>query len=687
MKYRAEIDGLRAIAVLPVIFFHAGFKAFEGGFVGVDVFFVISGYLITTIILSDLNQGRFSIVNFYERRARRILPVLFFVMLCCLPVAWFCLLPNHLIDFCQSLMAVSTFSSNILFWSESGYFATAAELKPLLHTWSLSVEEQYYVLFPLFLMGLWKLRKKWIFASLIVAAVISFVLAQWGAYHAPKATFFLLPTRGWELAIGALIAFYFLYKKNQAELFKSRIYIKEALGLLGIILIIYSVFAFSKSTPFPSVYALVPTVGTALIVIFSTSETLAGRLLSSKLMVGVGLVSYSAYLWHQPLFAFARHKSLAEPSPLQLTVLSILSIILAFFSWRFVEVPFRNKNAIGRKKVIGFAVFGSMAFFVAGGAGALAEGWPERINEESYRLIVSAREENPNTYKWMGTANSFIDADNSYRSEKRSPQKKRYLYLVGDSHAEALAGQLEKHLENTPYGFMTLSYTGCPPVEGLYRKDLKDDHKCYEYNEDIYKHIEANDSVEYVVLMARWGAYLEGSIYENGEGAIEYGSDAPVDLIVDGIKQNNTTIERKQKVTKAYRNSIEYLLSLGKKVILVYPVPTPGWDVPDYLLKNVFIYDGRFRELDYGIGSIDYQKFKARNLWVHEAFDSIKKSADLYRVYPEKLFCNSYLNGRCVVHNGTEIFYRDDDHLSFAGADLVSKVIVSILSTENNGAL
>ena len=211
MKYRKEIDGLRALAIIPVILFHAGFKVFEGGFIGVDVFFVISGYLITTIILSDIESGKFSISNFYERRARRILPALFFIMLCCLPFAWFVLTPNHLKDFYQSLTAVSVFSSNILFWKESGYFDTATELKPLIHTWSLAVEEQYYILFPLLLVMLWKLRKQLILGSLIAITVISLFLAQWGAYNKPSATFFLLPTRSWELAIGALIAYYFLF--------------------------------------------------------------------------------------------------------------------------------------------------------------------------------------------------------------------------------------------------------------------------------------------------------------------------------------------------------------------------------------------------------------------------------------------------------------------------------------------
>lgn len=217
MKYRPEIDGLRAVAVIPVIFFHAGVSAFNGGFVGVDVFFVISGYLITTIILSEMEQGTFSLINFYERRARRILPALFLVILVSLPFAWLWLIPSDMRDFSQSLVAVSTFSSNILFWRESGYWDAASEMKPLLHTWSLAVEEQYYVLFPLFLMLVWRFRKRWILASFMLVAGISLATAQWGAYHQPSATFYLLLTRGWEPAIGAGIAFYFLYRKQAIQ--------------------------------------------------------------------------------------------------------------------------------------------------------------------------------------------------------------------------------------------------------------------------------------------------------------------------------------------------------------------------------------------------------------------------------------------------------------------------------------
>jgi len=270
MKYRAEIDGLRAVAVVPVMLFHAGFTRFRGGFVGVDVFFVISGYLITTLILSEKEQGTFSLINFYERRARRILPALFLVLLVSLPAAYLYLMPYDMKEFSQSLIAVASFSANMFFWRNGGYWGTANELKPLLHTWSLAVEEQYYVLFPLFLTLMWRFRKRWILSSFLLIAAASLVASQRGAYAHPAANFFLLPTRGWELALGASIAFYFLYQKQGRRTLFSHPSIDEALSVLGLLMIGYAVFGFDDKVPFPSFYALIPTLGAGLIILFSS---------------------------------------------------------------------------------------------------------------------------------------------------------------------------------------------------------------------------------------------------------------------------------------------------------------------------------------------------------------------------------------------------------------------------------
>ena len=375
MNYRREIDGLRALAVIPVILFHAGFGAFGGGFVGVDVFFVISGYLITSIIWQELERDRFSILNFYERRARRILPALFLVIACCLPFAWIVLLPEDLRNFSQSLVAVSFFSSNILFWSESGYFDSAAELKPLLHTWSLAVEEQFYILFPMALILAHRMGKAFVLAGIMIVAGLSLWLAQWGVSVEPTATFYLLPTRGWELLVGSLAALW-LYQRPPK---RSVSWVDQALAGVGLALIVYSICAFDKQTPFPGAYALFPTVGTALLILFANKRTAVGALLGTQALVSVGLISYSAYLWHQPLFAFSRLTQSSEPSSGLLGLLSVLALVLAYLTWRYVETPTRNREKFPAGVLFFSAAVATLFFVALGLVGHFKSGFPSRI--------------------------------------------------------------------------------------------------------------------------------------------------------------------------------------------------------------------------------------------------------------------------------------------------------------------
>lgn len=325
MQYRRDIDGLRAVAVLPVIFFHAGFPLFSGGFVGVDVFFVISGYLITGIILSELAAGKFSIITFYERRARRILPALFFVIAVSMILAWLWLLPGDMRDFSDSVFAVALFFSNVVFWRRTDYFATSSELAPLLHTWSLAVEEQFYLFFPPLLILVWRFSRQHLLAVIIILSTLSLAIAQWGVAHEPGAAFYLLPTRGWELALGSAIAIW-CHKRSVPTLGPA---IDQTLSLLGLTLIAGSVFLYDEHTPSPGLAMLAPTIGTGLILLYAKPATWAARLLSLPPLVTVGLLSYSAYLWHQPLFAFARHRSVPAPDDRLYLALSALSIGLA----------------------------------------------------------------------------------------------------------------------------------------------------------------------------------------------------------------------------------------------------------------------------------------------------------------------------------------------------------------------
>jgi len=360
MIYRKEIDGLRALAVIPVILFHAGFEWISGGYIGVDIFFVISGYLITTILLQEQQQENFSIVNFYERRARRILPALFIVLLVCLPFAWFWLLPHELKDFAKSLIAVVTFVSNILFWLETDYFTADAELIPLLHTWSLAVEEQFYIIFPLFLALFAGKHKRIMVIMVMFTVLLSLGLTEWGWRYFAEGNFYLIPFRAWELMIGVLTAFYLFYKPQPKGL------ICHLGSLLGLVLILLAIFLLDKSIPFPSLYALAPTLGTALIILFANQQTLVNKILSFKGFVMIGLVSYSAYLWHQPLFVFARAYYMEMPAPSIMLVLSFVSILMGYISWRYIEAPFRNKQRFSQKQVFSGSLLGAIFFILIG---------------------------------------------------------------------------------------------------------------------------------------------------------------------------------------------------------------------------------------------------------------------------------------------------------------------------------
>lgn len=353
------------MAVVPVILFHAGFEVFSGGFVGVDVFFVISGYLITSIILSEKEAGVFSLANFWERRARRILPTLFLVMAVSIPAAFVLLDQFELHSFAKSVSAASLFYSNFHFWKDGGYFETAAELKPLLHTWSLAVEEQYYIFFPLFILAVWKFGRKSMVAMLAAIALGSFGLAVWAAENLPDAAFFLLPMRGWELLLGAFVAFHAARNGLPKDLGR----LGGALSFLGLLLIGFAVATFSSATPFPGFHALVPTLGAVSIIVFTTPASLVGKILCSRAMVGIGLVSYSAYMWHQPLLAFMRH--IFDDLSHSLAGLSVVAVFgLSWLSWKYVESPCRNKLRMPRARFFKIVLVAAGVLICIGLAGA-----------------------------------------------------------------------------------------------------------------------------------------------------------------------------------------------------------------------------------------------------------------------------------------------------------------------------
>lgn len=471
MKYRSEIDGLRALAVLPVILAHAGIEIFSGGFVGVDIFFVISGYLITTIIVDELEKGDFTIVKFYERRARRILPALFVVMLTTTVGGYFLLMPDEYKNLGQSLVATSLFSNNILLGITSGYWDLASEFKPLLHTWSLGVEEQYYILTPIVLMLAWKLNRKSIPLLLWMIFATSLLFSIWFVDISPDWAFYILLTRAWELAIGGVAA---IVVRSIPCISKTNL-VSNVLSSIGFAAILLSIFTFSETTPIPSYPLLLPVLGAVLIIIFCQPKTIVYGILSHRWIVFTGLISYSLYLWHQPFFAFLRVYVTERPSEIQFLALVPVIYFISYLTWRYIEAPFRKKNLIDRKTIFVLSILGCMAFVVYGLYLNHNYGSPNRIGDPSFvQQDMDKRIYNEKAF--------------TYKADKFSDEKIVKLLIVGNSFARDF-------VNITTETFDTLNH------EIVYRPDLE---QCiYRHKDNLSTSLYSNADV---IVFASGGA-------------------------------------------------------------------------------------------------------------------------------------------------------------------------------------
>ncbi len=656
MQYRAEIDGLRALAVLPVIFFHAGFEYFKGGYIGVDIFFVISGYLITSIIIKEQELNNFSLLKFYERRARRILPALFFIMFVSSFFAWFWLAPSDLKDFGQSLISVATFSSNFLFWIESGYFDTAVELKPLIHTWSLSVEEQYYLIFPVFMILFWKLGIKKIAFILIIVLILSLCTAQIISSYdftskISTSSFYLLPTRIWELLIGALCA---IYLKNN-RFFQSAI-LNNFLSILGIFLIIFAIIFFNKSTPFPSFYTLIPTLGTMLLIIATTPNTIFYKFLSWSPLVGVGLISYSAYLWHQPILAFARHRTLDGLSDLVLMLLCILSIGLAYLSWAYIEKPFRDKKVTSTKFIACFSTIGIFLFISIGSYFHFTNGAPQRVTFED-SLIESFM---PTDFE-----NCFSIEFNHYADKwgcSLGAKKEKYdLVFFGDSHSLSLKNLISDVAKKNNLSVFYTGSNGCLPFLGVYpdRND-QNQYNCPLLNERVYKFIREN-KIKNLFLSARWSYYTHGEYDKSGVQYIAENSEGPFNLDSSKITFENTL-----------RDTIKQYQNLGIKINIISQPPQ------QYRKAETLYFLSKVRNT--GIKSLSVRKndFSALEETSHKFFAEQGKKINY--IYTADIFCDEQI---CLFGEEDQSYYYDDDHLNDFGANKLQSLLQKNFSNLN----
>lgn len=492
MKYRADVDGLRAVAVLPVLLFHAGVAGFGGGFVGVDVFFVISGYVITLRLLSDLEQGKFSIIDFYERRVRRIFPALFFMIALTTVVAYFLFLPPNFEDYSKSAVATALFGSNVYFWKFSGYFSPSAQLRPLLHTWSLAVEEQYYIFMPIAMyVGYRLFRARWLWLFM-PAIVLSFALSVFATATAPTFNFFMLPTRAWELLIGAMLV---LTPPPQP----ARRGVAEAIGAAGLGLILYAVFTYTEETAFPGLNALAPVLGSAMVIYAGTAHaTLTARALSWKPMVSIGLISYSLYLAHWPIAVFLRYVTLRAPTLPELVAIIAASFVLAYFSWRFIEQPFRRPgNAFPRRRLFAAAAAAMVLVSAVGAAGVMSGGFAWRypdfkeltVFDQSDWKIRKCFMEGDQTFADWGGEDCLLTSG-----------KAENALLWGNSFAAHYAPGIVRNAADIPYNVYHYTAAGCPPVLSYYSYALPN---CEGFNRHALELIKDKD-IKAVIISSRW---------------------------------------------------------------------------------------------------------------------------------------------------------------------------------------
>ena len=645
LTYRPEIDGLRAIAVSAVILYHVHFtifgqQPFKGGFIGVDIFFVISGYLITSIILKELiTTGSFSFKHFYERRIRRILPALLFVMLVFLLFAWMYLLPLSFVDFSQSILYSLGFSSNIYFYY-SGKQYQSELLNPFLHTWSLSVEEQYYILFPIILLITFRYFRRYLIHILIIGFVISLGLADWGSRNYPLISFYFLHTRMWELLAGSILAYFEITKGYRSK--------NKTLNLIlpftGLILIGHSILYFNDNMFHPSFYTLSPIIGVCLIIWFSHKNEIITKILSTKLFIGIGLISYSLYLWHYPIFAFVKITGIVMGSITGKLLLIPILLICSIISYYLIEKPFRNKKHQFKKIFILiislFFILISFNLYIIHN-----DGIKSRLPEFFQNNL---REINVNFY------------------EKDNTQK---VVLIGDSHSGSLEFKLNEEIKIKNLSlirFVTRIYLS--DFNYIDKKTKKIDEGFIDANIKIDNFMEENSNL-IVVFHNFWSLRLLETYFNNepehkGRGEVEYQS------YLEPINIKTSSLNERQKFIKeGLIFQINKIINKGHKLILVYPVPEMIQSPYRHLFKNYILNKNLF-ENSIPIFSEDYEVYKKRNKLIFEILDSIE-STNIYRVYPHELFCNKQIKNRCVANDEKNIFYIDNNHLSIQGSKFV----------------
>jgi peptidoglycan/LPS O-acetylase OafA/YrhL len=648
-KYRPDIDGLRAVAVLLVLLFHVGL-GFPGGFVGVDIFFVISGFLITGLILKEQRAEKFLLSHFWIRRIRRILPASIVVVIATLLAGGLLLTPHDYKDLAESTIYQQLMLSNVYFWQDVGYFKGPAELKPLLHTWSLAVEEQFYLGYPFLLVFLRRWTRAKTLWMLIALALFSFVLSEWGTQNSPSAAFYLLPTRAWELLLGGLICF--APPPTRMSQWQA-----HAMGGLGVAGIVVSSCFYDATTRFPGSAALLPCVGAALLIYVNSKElNWTGKLLAWKPMVFIGLLSYSLYLWHWPILAYCKYSMPGTDLSVTVGVLVLVaSFALAYLSWRFVERPFRQPKEIARVRrslsVIAGAALLTMFFSIVVYS---SSGLPSRFSQQ---VLACIDDETWNGFSLLVGEEEFFEGGLSRVGDTESAGEPSF-FVWGDSHAMMCAEVIDDAGKSAGQPVVVGSTAGTPPVPGLWRGRDPNSRKLRErVNQEILEAV-MRPNITDVVLVARWSAYVEG--YSDSDLSHEK-SDKEWDefLVVD---EASTAVSPEESVAALERGLIKLTKQLqdaGKTVWILKQPPEMHQPIATYLLRSL-----RFG-VPLRIDEVDRDDHFARQGRVNAMIDRLAHQGVNIIDLTDQFFD---AEGHAVPILDGRALYRDDDHLSRTGA-------------------
>ncbi len=681
MNYRADIDGIRAIAVSIVILFHFGVPGFDGGFIGVDVFFVLSGYLISAIIFAKTEKRQFSFGDFYFRRIRRLFPVYMVVIAVTFALAFFLMLPRDFREFGQSLLASTVYISNVLFYLEAGYFDTASHLKPLLHTWSLSVEEQFYVVFPFVAWATAKFSRCALFILFFILTIASFLAAVLYIDKDHSAVFYLYPFRAWEMFLGTLLATHFLPSIRSTVLVNS-------FSALGLVLIFIPNFMYSEHTLFPGFSALAPCVGTALL-LYAGAETGAHiqRLLSTAVPVFLGKISYSLYLWHWPLFVLYSYSNPEGIDHWDTLLIAAATFTASVLSWRYIETPFRHgkfKFSQNRNAVFGATAAMSLVCMVVGFYIHKTNGMPQRLDTRTAEFAQAAGDLFGDLSGCKLEDNDTLP-DIAYCTIGDPFNADSYTLIWGDSHGGAYKRGYGSLAETGALGTegqhaLVAWSGGCPPVFGINKDEnvatTVIDEQCPKRNRAIEKLLEKDaDRIQAVILVGRWAYYING-------GGVGVDEKYRISVWPDGSSVNDVA-DQSAYFVSAFVDTVKTLRSQGKRVFVVEQPPEFSRYESRTLAIGLMNGSADFEKSVQTLAQEEYTQVLARQEPMQVALKTAEQQGILSVLKTHHYFCG---DSECSLMVDGSPTYFDNNHVSSTGAVKINAMFEPVLRYLNSAA-